>query len=218
MANGYVPNGYFTFHKEGTDTTSSVLHHPSRYSGVTIGRGYDLKERNVPEIYTDLTACGMSREDANIVKTGYHKSGSQADKFVKEYKNKIAVFSRANQVRLFQRILPKYIATVQRVYGRVSSVVNEKDLEFVGKEGSKVSWVKTPFEDINNLIIDVAIDLNFQGLYYKHTAAVISKNSIDLFIEYLSQNRATTDYEKGGTHPSRDRIGYLKGEYYYDSF
>lgn len=218
MANGYIPQGFLTFHKEGTDVKSSVLHHPGRYSGVTIGRGYDLKERNMVEIFTDLTMSGMSSKDANIVKTGYHMKGAQADKFVKDYKDKIAAFPRTNQIRLFQRIFPKYIATVKRVYGRVSSEVYEKDLEDICRESSKVSWKKTPFEDLNNLIIDVAIDLNFQGLYYKATAEVISKNSIDLFIEYLSNNTGIADYEKGGNHPSRDRIGYLKGEYHYDGF
>ena len=69
MANGYYPPGYFTFHAEGASSSvTDTLHWPRGASGVTIGPGYDVKERTELDVYADMISVGISREDANIIK------------------------------------------------------------------------------------------------------------------------------------------------------
>ena len=51
---------------------SGVPHVPGRWSGVTIGRGYDIKEKSGNKIKRDLTAAGV---DPGIAETFASASG-----------------------------------------------------------------------------------------------------------------------------------------------
>ena len=117
MANGDYPPGYFTFHAEGASSSATDrLHWPSQYSGVTIGPGYDLKERTELEIYTDMISIGMSREDANIIKKGAGKKFREAEVFVKEFKNKIKPLNKIQKIALFTMIRRRYYLSLANVF------------------------------------------------------------------------------------------------------
>jgi hypothetical protein len=64
-----VSEGQTTFDAEGSDNPKSLYYSrrasvPTESSGLTIGRGYDMKERDRDEIVEDLTSAGLDPEAA----------------------------------------------------------------------------------------------------------------------------------------------------------
>ena len=134
MANGYCPSGYFTFRAEGaaSDPNTNNLHWPKGASGVTIGPGYDLKEKDAAKVYIDMISIGVSREDAEIIKKGVTKTGRDAEKFVNENKSKIKNLTKEQKIRLFQKIWTRqYLPQAERVYDKLPKKVFEKDIYFL---------------------------------------------------------------------------------------
>ena len=136
MANGYYPPGYFTFHAEGASSSATdTLHWPKGESGVTIGPGYDLKERTESEVYADMISVGISRADADIIKKGAGKKFHEADAFVKNYKNKIKPITKAQKIALFTMIWKRYyLPTAKRIYSHLPSKVYERDIKCLQKQ------------------------------------------------------------------------------------
>ena len=80
-----VTRGQVTFDAEGEETatrTSRDLEVPSDSSGVTIGRGYDMKERDADEIFRDMINAGVSEAVANKLKKASGLSGDTARAFI----------------------------------------------------------------------------------------------------------------------------------------
>ena len=64
-----VARGQLTFDAEGNEGGkyhSRKPHVPSNNSGLTIGRGYDMKVRKVEQIAKDLMASGMDQAAAEL--------------------------------------------------------------------------------------------------------------------------------------------------------
>jgi murein DD-endopeptidase MepM/ murein hydrolase activator NlpD len=63
-----VSSGQLTFDAEGLEKPgrffSRRLHVPGPWSGATIGRGYDMRERSKDEIVADLAAAGVAKAKA----------------------------------------------------------------------------------------------------------------------------------------------------------
>ena len=213
MANGYVPKGYFTFRAEGaaTDPNTDNLHWPKGASGVTIGPGYDLKEKDAGKVYIDMISIGVSREDAEIIKKGVAKTGSDAEKFVNENKSKIKNLTKEQKIRLFQKIWTRqYLTQAERVYNKLPKKIFEKDISFLKKPDSKVSWDKVKWEDLDNEILDMIVDLSYQGAYsYKRRDIqyVSTKNDRSLLAEAIKHDSELLRMDKG-----RRRIPFLQGK------
>ena len=83
-----VRKGQVTFDSEGNDNKKSKYysrkpHVPGRWSGVTIGRGYDLGQKSKKQIIKDLTGAGVSKELATKLAEGAKLKGQQARNFLK---------------------------------------------------------------------------------------------------------------------------------------
>ena len=83
-----VSKGQVTFNSEGNDNKKSRYysrkpHVPTSGSGVTIGRGYDMKGKTKRQIITDLTKAGLSKELAKKFANGAGLSGQSARNFLK---------------------------------------------------------------------------------------------------------------------------------------
>ena len=83
-----VDRGQVTFDSEGNDNPNSIYfsrkpHVPSSASGITIGRGYDLKLRKQSEVYNDLTNSGMSSSIALKFSHGIGLKGDRAKNYLK---------------------------------------------------------------------------------------------------------------------------------------
>ena len=70
-----VAKGQLTFDAEGREDPDSPwfsrkLHVPSESSGVTIGRGYDMKHRSAAQVERELSEAGVPAEDARRLGPG----------------------------------------------------------------------------------------------------------------------------------------------------
>ena len=62
--------GKVTFESEGTEKGpyhSRILHVPSTTSGLTIGRGYDMKMKDYSKVQQDLITSGVKIVDAKLL-------------------------------------------------------------------------------------------------------------------------------------------------------
>ncbi len=100
---------------EGGRFHSRTLCVPSDSSGLTIGRGYDMKERKPASIAADLVAAGVPAADAAKISQAAHLSGAAAKKFIVD--NQLASFeiSKAAQVALFMTTYNALKADVARI-------------------------------------------------------------------------------------------------------
>ena len=67
---------------EGGRYHSRKLHVPSSVSGLTIGRGYDMKTKSVSVISKDLTAAGVNVKSVAIIKSAAGIFGEAASQFI----------------------------------------------------------------------------------------------------------------------------------------
>ena len=90
FVSGYlkVTKGQVTFDSEGDNNKKSHFyskkpHVPGKWSGVTIGRGYDMGQKSKAQIISDLTKAGISRERATKLAAGAGLKGQSARNFLK---------------------------------------------------------------------------------------------------------------------------------------
>ena len=206
MAHGHTPSGEYTYVAEGDERTTSTLHWPAYASGVTIGKGYDMRHRSSSEIYSDLIASGISRKDAGLISKASGLYGSEAEKFAKENKRNVSPLTKAQKVALFDRIWPYYLSNTIRLYGTmVPKEVHESDIYPNAKQDS--TWVTTDWYDLENKIQDVLVDIFYQGSWSKKIAKAGSKNDTEYLARYLEVDPGQNPYR------SRRRPDYVRGIY-----
>ena len=77
-----VSKGQLTFDSEGHEGGifhTRRAHHPSKESGVTIGRGYDLREKTEAEVRSDFTKAGIDEITTNAYVDCIGLIGEDAD-------------------------------------------------------------------------------------------------------------------------------------------
>ena len=103
----------FIIRHEGQKGVSNHLHHPSAGSGVTIGPGYDMKDRTRDDIAADLEAVDVPSAAAAAASAGAGLTGAPADAFCKANKHLLDL-SDAQQSNLLGFIIGRYEKRVQR--------------------------------------------------------------------------------------------------------
>ena len=83
-----VENGQLTFDAEGNDNPRSRyfsrrLHVPSDWSGITVGRGYDIKYKTKNAVLRDLRGVGIVSWIADKISGGVGTYGSSARKYIR---------------------------------------------------------------------------------------------------------------------------------------
>lgn len=174
LPQGYVP-GTLTFNAEGSSNPNSpyfsrIPHWPEGASGVTIGRGYDIKLRTQEEVFSDLINAGVDPYQAEALSYGAGLEGSQAKEFVKEIKHNFLPISEEAEINLFNQIYPEYIARAE---------AKASDPSVVKKYGY------TDWETLHPGIKEVLVDMTYQGQYRASTRELIQPavvaNDIALF-------------------------------------
>lgn len=149
-----VSQGQLTFDAEGLEERgpyfSRVPHVPGGWSGVTIGRGYDMKERSENEILEDLTNAGVSLDRAQRLSACSGLRGNNARDYIKDNGLTNLEITPAEQKALF-------IQTYQELEGDVIRICNKQDV--VAKYGA------TDWYNLNSTIKDIAVDLRYRGDY-----------------------------------------------------
>ena len=107
----------FIYKLEAWPGRSNILHWPGEGSGVTLGPGYDMKERTAQEISTDLQAIGIPKDTANKVAQAARLWGEQAKEFVAKFNKdnpKLVDLDKIKERSLLKHILPAYETRVKR--------------------------------------------------------------------------------------------------------
>ena len=157
--------GKLTFETEGSEQGpfhSRVLTVPSARSGLTIGRGYDMKEKTAAKIFHDLSRIGVSKAVATLLSTASGKYGEIAKKFIalpmptvgKEPDSKKTLknfeISQEQQVQLFNISYQETEAETKRICMSPNTV----------NTYGACSW-----ELLDSGIKEVIVDLTYRGDY-----------------------------------------------------
>ena len=162
--------------QEGGPFHSRKLHVPSTSSGLTIGRGYDMKERKAAGIIQDLTASDVGLTDATTLSAAAGLSGEAAKDFITEHGLEDFEISKLGQKLLFLRTYEEIKADVKRICGKAD----------VAKKYGATDWNK-----LHPAIVDILVDLRFRGDYTSNARALIqktvAKNDLVAFAKVLKQ-------------------------------
>ena len=163
-----VARGQITFDAEGTEggryhsRTPSV---PSDNSGLTIGRGYDMKEKSAAKIKADLVAAGLSEADAALYAKAAGLSGDAAREFIKN--NKLPEITLAQQKKLFESTYAEKEADVKRIS-------EKKD---VVEAYGATDWEKLD-PSIKTLLVDLIYRGDYTGATRKFVQPLVVANDV----------------------------------------
>lgn len=191
-----VPAGQVTFDAEGNDTPgnryySRVLHWPGGASGVTLGRGYDMKERTQSQVLQDLLAAGVDTESARRFSGGAGLSGTSAQQFVSTHRDAYGEIDCDAQKRLFTDVTyPVYVGMAKRRY-----------------EGAAAGNASIPaWDNLDGKVRDIAVDLTYQqGSIWNRQMPYITSNDRESLARYIESTPELSQYENG-----RNRATYLR--------
>ncbi len=147
------PYGLITWEVEGNEGGpyhSRKLHVPSATSGLTLGRGYDMKNRTATKINQDLTAAGVPAADAARIARAAGLAGDAAKKFIADQQLSTFEIAKPAQVALFLITYADEKAVVDRISAKP---------ETVAAYGA-CDWAK-----IDQAVIDLLVDLKYRGDY-----------------------------------------------------
>ena len=150
-----LPRGQITFDVEGNEGGrwhSRTPHVPSDDSGLTIGRGYDMKYRTTEQVAKQMTDAGLSADAAKLYAGGAKLSGDTAREYMK--KTKLPEITPVQQKALFL-IAYDEIADYARKLCTSDEVV---------KKYGPVDWDK-----LHPIVRDLVTDLRYRGDYTAKT-------------------------------------------------
>src|ERR1700746_2431451 len=103
----------FIFRHEAQAGVSNHLHWPGGSSGVTLGPGYDMKERSKSEIVGHMIHIGFPKSTAEKIAGGSKLVGPAAEDFADDNEDLVSL-SSAQETALLRVIVPHYEAIVRR--------------------------------------------------------------------------------------------------------
>ena len=165
--------GIVTWESEGTEGGryhSRKLHVPSSSSGLTVGRGYDMRRKSASKISTDLTSVGIDAKDSAKLKLSAGLFGEAASQFIIDNDLLDFQISADAQKSLFKISYDHESAEVKRICEKADVVL---------------AYGKTDWTKLNSSIKDITIDLKFRGDYTgasrKNIQKTIADNDLEAF-------------------------------------
>ena len=156
-------------------------------SGVTIGRGYDMKHRSSKKIISDLTHAGVPLEKTQQIAAGAGMSHCQAANFVEERRTSTVEISELQQKKLFELDYCRYVGESMRLYNAY-------------KKTDSVSWDK-----LHPVLKEVLIDMRYQGGLKSEMVPIFGLNDKDKIIKLIQTTPLLSAYEM-----SRRRVDYIR--------
>ncbi|XP_057313644.1 uncharacterized protein LOC130654963 [Hydractinia symbiolongicarpus] len=178
---------------EGNNNPKSIYfsrraHVPPGGSGLTIGRGYDMKERSKEEAYNDLIKAGVPKEQAEKLSGGAKLQGNAAKNYLEKNLKGIVISEKA-QEKLFNIAVEEKVKDAKRIFTK-PDVVNAY---------GKADWNK-----LNPAIKGTVVDMLYRGDYKPSTRKFLQKaivdNDLKKFTEIMSNERV---WDKYGVPPDR---------------
>ena len=166
-----VTRGELTSIGEGSDAQTSHIHRPNTpSSGVTLGKGYDIGSRTAEQVITELTAAGMSVDQATKISAGAGLTGAPADTFIAQNKDSVGEISRDVQYALLGQMLEVYTDRAKST--ATSTTADSGNRNAAGREAkegaapgtyvmSEIQW-----DNLHPAMVELLTDLIYQGGYY----------------------------------------------------
>lgn len=196
-----LPKGMLTFNAEGNNLPNSryfsrKIHWSdnankcsSSASGVTIGRGFDLGNRNEADSLSYLVRAGIDKDTALKIAKSAGLQRCDALSFVRKNKDLIPEISLIQQKNLFEITYPEYIQITKKFY-----------LKYKKKDAP--DW-----DQLDEILQEVMTDMRYQGRLRRHHIAYFEANSSEKIVELILKEPTLASDEN-----SRNRINYLKGK------
>jgi hypothetical protein len=171
--------GRLTFEAEGQEGGpfhSRRLHVPTANSGLTIGRGYDMKLRSKSEIRDDLLAAGLEAAMATLISQAAGLRGEQAEEFIEENQLEDFEITSDAQLKLFEIEYERQAKDTQRL-------ATKSDVTHAYGE---VNW-----EALHPVIKEVLVDLRFRGDYTpscrRFLQVHVAQNDLERFAKEIAE-------------------------------
>jgi len=195
--------GKMTFEAEGTEGGpfhSRKLHVPSMTSGLTIGRGYDMKTKSPAKIIQDLTAAGIDRKDATTLSKASGLSGQSANNFITKNKLEKYEISQQQQVKLFEITYKEEEAETKRLCTKPD----------VTQKFGTCNW-----NTLDPAMKQVLVDLKFRGDYSAKIRDILQShvvaNDTKGFLKDLSdQSKWAAARQRVPNGRFQSRVNFLK--------
>lgn len=178
--------GLLTWKAEGQEAPGTLFHSrnphvPTNTSGITLGRGYDLKQRRSADVFRDLVSIGIEEETAKAFSNGAGLSGNSARQYLND--NNLANYeiTKQQQIDLFTISYGEARDDIFRIARKVDVVR---------------AYGKVDFDALHPAILEVLIDLRYRGDYTgtssafptrKHIQELAADNDLEGFLEQLSR-------------------------------
>lgn len=159
--------GVVTWQSEGAEGGryhSRKLHVPSSSSGLTLGRGYDMRRKTQSTLTRDFSSVGIESQYSDKLKKAENLFGSTAEQFVIDNDLLDYQVTPEQQLKLFKISYEAESKEVKRICGK-KDVVN--------------LYGKTEWDTLNSYIKDLTIDLKFRGDYTPRARKIIQKSIAD---------------------------------------
>ncbi|MAL97769.1 MAG: hypothetical protein CL583_04880 [Alteromonadaceae bacterium] len=167
--------------QEGGRFHSRVLHVPTASSGLTLGRGYDFRERARVEVQQQLTHAGVAPSDAASLSGGARLVGRAAESFIVNSDLLDFEVSPGCQLRLFEAVYAEMENDVQRICAARDVVVAY----------GAVDW-----RQLDARIKDMLVDLRYRGDYTarsrRHIQPSVVQNDLSAFAKTMSDHAIWT--------------------------
>ncbi|MCF2858009.1 hypothetical protein L1286_11050 [Pseudoalteromonas sp. SMS1] len=194
-----LPNvGQFTFEQEGHEGGryhSRALHVPSQFSGLTIGRGFDLKHRSANDVVDALLMAGLPLELARVLSNAAGLCGDAAQKFIVDHGLEEFEVSHQEQINLFEQTYAAMTHDVKRICEKPDCV----------DAYGAVDW-----DNLHPKIKDIIIDLRYRGDYTPTTRRriqrYVAQNDITSFSKEMSDKEL---WHKVPRERFKQRLAYL---------
>jgi hypothetical protein len=190
-----LPAGQVTFDAEGQEVPglyfSRKPHVPTSSSGVTLGRGYDMKSKNRTQILSDLTKAGLSPELAGKFAGAAGLQGNEAKQYILSQGLGDVNITPAQQKALFQITYNEHCADVQRICGKSDTVR---------------TYGKTDWDRLHPAIRDILVDLRYRGDYTPTTRKRVQPPVVANDLAGFATVMRDGDYWKKQIGVPRDRF------------
>jgi hypothetical protein len=194
-----VTVGLLTYEAEGQEDGpyhSRKLHVPADSSGLTIGRGYDMKYKDAAQISTELSQAGVPDNMATQISNAAGLSGAAAKSFIDDNQLNDFEVSMQTQQKLFAVSYAQMTVDVQRICAKADCVA---------------AYGAEDWQNLDSKIKAVVVDLRYRGDYTsqsrKYIQQSVATNNFGAFCRVLS----TTELWKQ-VPPDRfkKRVGFLQ--------
>ncbi len=159
---------------EGGPYHSRKLHVPTGSSGLTLGRGYDMKERSSASIAQDLVDAGVSPDTAALISQAAGLTGAAARQFIQDRHLETFEITPAGQKALFLHTYAALKKDVQRISDKPEVVQ---------------AYGACALDSTDPAIVDILVDLRFRGDYTGASRAWVqrpaARNDLPAFIQTM---------------------------------